>query len=406
MYAPPTLRPMRDPRLSPIFVGVDALRAWIRGGGGIYRRLMTEHALAFDVLVAVAVAILGVADSSRASGVWGAVVFGAALAVRRRLPIPVYVIVFFTAALTGRDDSLGTFFALLIAAYTLILSNLSPWISFAMLLATATYIDVFLGGNLNFIPDGAAPFMILGALWISGTAVRTRQRRADASDSRAARLEREQEQARHIALVEERARIARELHDVVAHNVSVMLVQAGAARRKLKRDPSAATGALLAVEATGREALQELRNFLGVLDPGDDNVAVLAPQPGTADVEALLQRVADAGLPVELRVRGERKALPPGLDLAAYRVVQEGLTNALKYAQRARTEVVLDFRADGIEVEVLDEGPGKAAEATVGRGLSGLRERVALYGGSFEAGRRPSGGFAVRAWLPSTLPQP
>jgi len=167
-----------------------------------------------------------------------------------------------------------------------------------------------------------------------------------------------------------------------------------------------------AVEATGREALQELRGFLGVLDPEDDGLAELAPQPGTADVESLLQRVTHAGLPVELQVRGERKVLPPGLDLAAYRVVQEGLTNALKYADRARTEVVLDYRSDGIEVEVLDEGPGRAlgadgdSEEPAGRGLAGLRERVALYGGSVEAGRRPSGGFALRAWLPSTLPVP
>jgi signal transduction histidine kinase len=406
MYLWPSLRPMRVRCQSATFADVDALRSWLDGAARLYGRLMADYALGFDVLVAVAVAILGVADSSNASGILGAVVFGAALAVRRRLPVTVYVVVFLSAAVTGRDDSLGTFFALLIAAYTLIVSHLSPWISFAMLLASATYIDLFLGGNLNFIPDLAAPFIIMGGLWIAGTAVRTRQRRADASESRAARLEREQGHARQIAVVAERARIARELHDVVAHNVSVMVVQAGAARRKLKRSPMAAISALLAVEATGREALQELRDFLGVLDPGNDSVAMLAPQPGTADVEALLRRVADAGLPVELRVRGERKALPPGLDLAAYRVVQEGLTNALKYAQRAHTEVVLDFRADGIEVEVLDDGPGKAADAPAGRGLSGLRERVALYGGSFEAGRRPSGGFAVRAWLPSTLPQP
>lgn len=403
---------MRAPGQSATFVAVDALRAQWQGAGRLYRRLMTEYALVWDIAIAAAVGTVGLADSVGGAAMWGAVVFGVALVFRRRFPVVVFLVVFVAAALTGRDDSLGTFFALLIAGYTLVVNAQWRLVAFAVLLAAATYIDFFIGSNLNFIPDGFTPFLIFGTIWLSGTAIRVRQQRADASEDRAARLELEQERAREIALAEERARIARELHDVVTHNVSVMLVQAGAARRKLKRNPAAATGALLAVEATGREALQELRGFLGVLDPDDDGLAELAPQPGTADVEALLHRVAHAGLPVELQVRGERKALAPGLDLAAYRVVQEGLTNALKYADRARTEVVLDYRSDGIEVEVLDEGPGRAAgadgdvEEPAGRGLAGLRERVALYGGSVEAGRRPSGGFALRAWLPSTLPLP
>src|SRR5579864_1685142 len=175
---------MRGPWQSPIFIVVDALSARFRDGRRVSGRLLAEHALVLDVALALAVTVLGLADSTNANGAWGAVVFGVALAVRRRLPVPVYLLVFVSAALTGRDDSLGTFFALLIAAYTMIVSRLSPWISFALPLATATYIAIFLGGNLNFIPDGTAPFIIMGALWISGTAVRTRQRRADASESR------------------------------------------------------------------------------------------------------------------------------------------------------------------------------------------------------------------------------
>jgi signal transduction histidine kinase len=204
--------------------------------------------------------------------------------------------------------------------------------------------------------------------------------------------------------------MARELHDVVAHSVSVMVVQAGAARQVVNASPEKAGEALLAVESVGREALTELRNLLGLLsDHSADPVEApdLAPQPGMDELASLIQRVGEAGLPVELRVVGRPRPLPAGVDLAAYRIVQEALTNALKYSGLARTEVVLDYRDSELKVEVLDEGAGErprsavgAVGARTGRGLAGMRERVALYGGRLEAGPRLERGYAVRAWLP------
>lgn len=270
------------------------------------------------------------------------------------------------------------------------------------LIATAVVIDVVFHGGLPPIPQAAGPFIALVPLWLVGNAMRSRQSRIDASEERAARLEREGELVTRAALAEERSRIARELHDVVAHSVSVMVVQAGAARQVMPTSPEDARQALLAVEATGREAMTELRGLLGLL--GEDEGMSLAPQPGMEGLDRLVQRVRDAGLPVELQIQGARRPLPVGLDLAAYRIVQEALTNALKYSGLARTTVVLEYRDDELKLEVLDEGSAASSRerGEAGRGLAGMRDRAALYGGSVEAGPRPGRGYAVRAWLPAT----
>ena len=205
------------------------------------------------------------------------------------------------------------------------------------------------------------------------------------------------------AAADERRRIAREMHDVVAHSVSVMVVQAGGARRILERDPERAVAAAAQIERTGREALAEMRRLLGVLHRDDDEHDARAPQPTMAGVGALVERAREAGLPVELHVAGERRSLPAGLDLAAFRVVQEGLTNALKYADRAPTDVHVRWGERELELEILDRGPGPARErlgGDGGHGLVGMRERVKLYGGELEAGRRRGGGFRIRAKLP------
>src|SRR5207248_7004203 len=195
-------------------------------------------------------------------------------------------------------------------------------LSLGVVVVTATVIVTVFHGALPPLPAAAGPYAISVSLWLVGHAIRTRQLRADAFEDKATRLEREQEQATQAAIAEERARIARELHDVVAHNVSVMIVQAGAARHVLKASSEQATGALRAVEASGREAMAELRHLLGLLSPDGGDIG-LAPQPGVEQLETLVRRVGEAGLPVTLHIEGQPWPLPPGIDLTAYRIVQE-----------------------------------------------------------------------------------
>jgi signal transduction histidine kinase len=214
---------------------------------------------------------------------------------------------------------------------------------------------------------------------------------------RAHTLEELNELQAEAAVAVERGRIARELHDVIAHNVSMMVVQAAAAARVLREDEPDVRAALTAIETTGRETVDEMRRMLGVVRAP----ASLAPQPTLRDVEKLVENVRDAGLPVELRVEGEPFVLAPGLDLSAYRIVQEALTNALKHAGDARATVTVRYRGDGVEVEVIDDGDGGGEGGGSGNGLIGMRERVALWGGELEARRRAEGGFLVRATLPA-----
>lgn len=198
---------------------------------------------------------------------------------------------------------------------------------------------------------------------------------------------------------EERAHIARELHDVVAHSVSVMIVQTGVVRRRIAGDRPQEGDLLEEVEQTGRQAMAEMRRLLGLLRSDDDGIA-LTPQPGIASLPALVEQLREAGLPVELRIDGDERSLPPGVDVAAYRIAQEALTNALRHGGGAPTRVQVGYGSRRLELAVDDDGPGSAApDDGRGHGLVGMRERVALYGGRFEAGRRPEGGFSVRATL-------
>ncbi len=221
-----------------------------------------------------------------------------------------------------------------------------------------------------------------------------------ARDHRASVAERERELAAREAVVEERARIARELHDVIAHSVSMMVVQAGAERRTL-RDASEPTKEVLAtIEEIGRGALTEMRRLVGMLRSDADDL--LAPQPGLEDLEMLVRQVREAGLPVELRVEGDRRKLPAGVELSAYRIVQEALTNAIKHAGEAQAEVQVRYGTETLELVIVDDGPGTPAPAPgQGHGLVGMRERVALYGGQLQTGRAESGGFTVRVLLPT-----
>lgn len=212
-------------------------------------------------------------------------------------------------------------------------------------------------------------------------------------------LEQEREEKARAAVAEERARIARELHDVVAHAISVIVLQARGGRRSLATDPADARAALDTIEEVGTQALAEMRRLLGMLRRDDAEIA-RAPQPSLRYLDTLAAQMREAGLPVDLAVEGEPIELPPGVDLSAYRIVQEALTNALKHAGPATARVVVRYGRDDLELEIADSGPGAAASNGEGHGLVGMRERVSLYGGRLEAGPRDGGGFAVSARLP------
>jgi signal transduction histidine kinase len=235
--------------------------------------------------------------------------------------------------------------------------------------------------------------------------VHQRQVQASRLQDLAVQLELEREEKAQIAVVEERTRIAREMHDVVAHSVSVMVVQSQAAQRLLEGEQSAARQALGSIETTRRQALTEMRRLLGTLRRTDAELT-LAPQPSLRRLEDLIEQVREAGLPVELRVEGEVASLPPGVDLSAYRIVQEALTNTLKHAGASHAKVVVHYRDDELELEVTDDGAGNGNGGGSGQGMIGMRERVALYGGILESGKKVGGGYVVEARLPLDSNQP
>ena len=237
--------------------------------------------------------------------------------------------------------------------------------------------------------------------WSMGQMLRRRGAHERVQRESAERLDAERELRARTAAHRERARLARELHDVIAHSVSVMVIQAGGARVVMDSDPDRAEASLRLVERAGREALAEMRRLLGVLD-GRTDPRALSPQPRLADVSGLLARTRAAGIETDLRVVGAAAAVSPALDLCAYRIVQEALTNAIKHAGPARVVVRLRWTRDSLEVEVTDDGRGPIAAgvAPAGHGIAGMRERAALHGGSVDASAGPHGGFAVRAHLP------
>jgi signal transduction histidine kinase len=247
-----------------------------------------------------------------------------------------------------------------------------------------------------------AAYLAYGLAWVLGDNLRVRRAYTAQLEERAARLEQEREEKAVAAVAQERGRIARELHDVVAHHVSVMVVQAAGARRVVDKDPALARDALAAVEEAGRTALAEMRRMLEVLR---DDEAGVGPQPGLCDLERLVGQVREAGLPVEIAIEGDERLLPAGMDLAAYRIIQEALTNAVKHAGKATARVSVCYEPEALEIEVLDDGRGAAApllEGIVegGHGLIGMRERVALYGGELETGPVFPGGYRVHARFP------
>ncbi len=240
--------------------------------------------------------------------------------------------------------------------------------------------------------------VLFGMAWLVGYALRVRAQQTEAAEERAARAEREREAAARVAVAEERGRIARELHDVVAHAVSVMVLQVGAVRHRMPDSEAENRDALRNVEQAGRTALTEMRRLLSAMRR-DDEAPELLPTPGLADLDGLLKDVRATGLDVALRIRGEPMHLPPGLDLSAYRIVQEALTNTLKHAHARRAEVELDYAQHALRIEVRDDGRGPSTRDGLGHGLVGIRERVKIFGGDMSAGGLPGGGFALCARL-------
>ena len=253
-----------------------------------------------------------------------------------------------------------------------------------------------IGGSLS-VGEVAFPALLTAAFCLAGRTARSRARLAGELHEAVARANERRAAHAERAVVEERKRIAREMHDVVAHSMSVMVVQAGGARRILERDPLRARDAAELIAGTGREAIVELDRLLGVLNLEP------AAAPTLEGLDGLVERARAAGLPVALTVEGDRRPLPEGVELAAYRVVQEAITNAIKYAAAAPTEVHVSYGAQDVELHVCDRGPGAGAPGRVGgggHGLVGMRERVRIFGGELHTGRRAGGGFEVRARIP------
>jgi signal transduction histidine kinase len=253
--------------------------------------------------------------------------------------------------------------------------------------------------------DLAAVLAMLGGPWLAGVAIRERRDREASYRARAEAAELDREARAATAVAAERTRIARELHDVVAHAIAVIVLKARGARRTIATDPAAATDALDTIESTGSEALGEMRRLVGLLRAGPDSSG-LEPSPGLASLDTLVSLVREAGLPVDVMVEGTPRPLPAGIDLAAYRIVQEALTNALVHAGPAEARLVVRFAPSAIELEITDTGPGSGASVgdsrghAGGHGVDGMRERVRLYGGVLTAGPSPDGGYGVRALLP------
>jgi signal transduction histidine kinase len=326
------------------------------------------------------------------------------LVVRRRYPLSAFWAVILAALLLSRDSggdtSVNIFLSCLIAGYSAAMYSPYQAATVASLVTGAVLITADNSPGEPALTPGYAPFFVLIAAGLAANTIHTWKQRVRV-------LEAEHEATTRGAVERERSRIARELHDVVTHNVSVMVIQAGAARKVMDAAPDQAREALLAVESGGRAAMAELRHVMGLLTMDSDGpdpaaTADLAPQPGLGQVPVLADRIRDTGVPVELTVTGAPAPLSPGADLAAYRVVQEALTNTVKHAAGASVRIAVDYAPGEVRVEVADSGgrPTSPAGSGNGRGLTGLRERLAVYGGTLQSGPRPTGGYRLRAVIP------
>jgi signal transduction histidine kinase len=386
---------------------------------GLWRRLRRlnrvelDRILAAVLLVGAEIEVISVnpSDAPLALCMVVAAGYSLPLAMRRTRPLTtaaicVASVLTMRALLTDPTDFFIPFLTAMLISYSVGAYAEGPAAVFGIAFIVPGVLLVSILQDDAVVGDYIFPCAFAAVVWTAGRAVRVRSRLTEELHEAAVREQEEHERQAVAAAAEERRRIAREMHDVVAHSVSVMVVQAGGARRILARDPARAVAAAEQIERTGRDALAEMRRLLGVLHHDGDEHLVRAPQPSMTAVGRLIEGATAAGLPVVLVEEGEPRPLPAGLDLAAFRVVQEGLTNALKYADGSDTEVRVRWRERSLELEVLDRGPGPARERIEpspdggGHGLVGMQERVRIYGGSLEAGRRRGGGFRIRAKLP------
>jgi signal transduction histidine kinase len=389
------------------------------------------HPISTDILVTFAFAVLALlnfyvnwgADSS-IPVIWAVVLtllIVLPLLFRRFYPLPVLGLITIGIMIYryfNIPESSFTFYALLLAyfgagAYGK--RNYRDWVR----AAAGLVVIGMLAYSVFFVETGSsAPartilyqisvvllnIFLLAAAWWIGEIFRSLREREIQLQERTVQLEKERDENAHRAVLDERVRIARELHDVVAHHVSVMGIQAGAARRVLKQQPEKANDMLSQIESSSRQAVGELQRLLGFLRQ-QNQVDDIAPQPGLKQIDGLLEQIRAAGLPVDLKIEGSVIPLSAGIDLAIYRIIQEALTNTLKHAGPATATVRVQYEENNIAVEIEDNGhstaPGPENE-NKGRGLIGMRERVSLHGGEFRAGRLPQGGFLVRATLPLT----
>jgi signal transduction histidine kinase len=365
-------------------------------------RPLPGRSSAFDVVVAVALAVVGTLDALR-SGSWpqpylasaALVAFSAlCLAWRRRRPLLAYTGAMGALAVIavglGHTEAGSGIIIGFIATYSVVVygDNLAYAIAVGLVLAVANSVGQ---APEEAVWDAAFNVVVLALPFAAGLAVRALGRRT-------ATLETEQTVAAAKAAEEERRRIARELHDIISHGLGLVVLQAGVADQVLDRDPNRAREALAQIRQTGQEAIGELSTLVGLIR---ENPPTSDPQPTLADIERLVENTRAAGLDIQLHTQGPTRPLPAAVELNAYRVVQEGLTNALKHAGRAKVNVVLHYLPSNLEIEIVDDGHGAQRGGGGRHGLAGLRERVAVFGGRFEAGSQPDGGWRIRASFPT-----
>ena len=376
----------------------------------LIKRYWFDALLVAGMAVSIAVAI---ADQGKKNGPEGplwfdilaSVAFILPLFARRRYPFWAPIASVVLLAITSfvdvalLDDDFMVFLTLIAAAFLLGMSPGRRQAVIGLVLFQGVLAVGMHNSKTQSAGDTVWSLVTFTVAWAVGFGLNQKFREVDEARERAARLQREREEQARAAVAEERARIARELHDIVGHSVSVMTVQAAGVRGLLKPHQEREREALQLVEQTGREALAEMRRLVGVLRRPEE-APTLAPQPSLEHLDKLVEQAREAGLPVVLHVEGEPVQLPAGVDLTAYRLVQEGLTNAIKHARAQHADVLVAYADGHVELTVTDDGSGDGGGESGGHGLVGMRERVAVYGGELQAGPRPGGGYTLHARLP------